>query len=43
MPLEDQQTPATTDSPEAVLISKVRFQSKALGHISSAFQKIWER
>lgn len=43
MPLEEEQGFAQIDSPEAVLVSKIRFQSKALGHISAAFQKIWER
>ena len=46
MPLECDKVdsaPAPLNSPEAVLILKFRFQSKALGHISDAFQKIWER
>jgi hypothetical protein len=42
MPLEDGECPQVhSGSPEAKLIFKIRFQSKALGHVSVAFQKIW--
>eukprot|EP00892_Ulva_mutabilis_P010231 jgi/Ulvmu1/7580/UM038_0003.1 len=43
MPVESESVIAPVSSPEAVLISKVRFQSKALGHISAAFERLWER